>query len=83
MTKRRTAAEIIATHLGYDLAEMSDYRYQPTSYHSPALYTIGDYYFCAPRKGQRCSKTWNWHLVGRYYERDVFRAHMNDDLKER
>ena len=78
MNKRRTAAEIIATHICYDMAEMSDYRYQPTRYASPAVYAIGDYYYCAPTGGKSGPKPWKWQQIGTVYNRPVLRAHMND-----
>ena len=43
MAKR--AAEVIAETLGWDVKEMSDYRYQ--RYTSPAVYSIGERYFAA------------------------------------
>lgn len=76
-TVRRTAKELVAIHLGYDITEMNDYRYQPTRHVRPALFTIGDYYYCAPM-GYSLPKEWKWELVGTYYDRNVYRAHMND-----
>ena len=73
MTKRRTAAEIIATHIGYDMAEMSEYRYQPTRYSSPAIYAIGDTYYCAPSNG-KLHKGWDWTLAATVLGREVFEA---------
>jgi len=81
MAKR--APEIIATHLGFDLAEMKDYTYQPGSY-QVALYAIGDYYYASPTKAQtgKLPKDWRWHNVGTEFGRDIYRAHMNDDAVE-
>lgn len=77
MKKRRTAAEIIGFHLGWDMRDVSETRYQPGTYNRAALYTIGDHYFCAPSDGKR-PYGWPWELVGTYYDRPVFRVHMND-----
>ena len=73
MGKRRTAAEIIATHIGYDMAEMSEYRYQPACYASPAIYAIGDTYYCAPTNG-KLHKGWNWTFAAMVLGRKVFEA---------
>jgi hypothetical protein len=74
----RTAPEIIATHLCSDIYDVKDARYQSTRYVAPAVYSIGNHYFCAPSGSQKCPKPWKWEKVGEYYDRAVFRAHMND-----
>lgn len=74
MTKRRTAPEIIGFHLGWDIREVSETRYQPTRYSAPALYTIGQSYYCAPSGSQTPPKGWQWTKVATHYGRDVFRA---------
>lgn len=75
----RTAAEIIAFHIGSDIADVRDARYQPSRFAKVALYTIGDYYYCAPRAGQALPKGYNWVQAGMEYERMIYRAHMNDE----
>ena len=80
MEKRRTAAEIIATHLCWDMREVSDCRYQPTRYATPAVYSIGNHYYCSPSKittRMPMGKT-VWDFVGAYYGRSVFRVHMSE-----
>ena len=77
--KKRTAAEIIGFHLGWDMREVSDSRYQPTRYSSPSIYTAGDYYWAAPSsnappknmKGQ-------WSEVAEYYGRKIYRMHPTE-----
>jgi hypothetical protein len=72
------ASEIIAFHLGYDMAEMSGYRYQSTRWTKPAVYTSnsGDYY-AAPVSGKMprayCGFD-TWECVAEHYGRKVFRA---------
>lgn len=78
MTKRRTAAEIIAFHFCSDIRDVQSCRYQPTRYTAPALYTIGDHYYCSPLPTQTPPKPWRWEKIGTHYGRDVMRAHMND-----
>lgn len=74
MKRRITAAEVIATHIGYDLAEMSEYRYQPTRYPNPAVYAIGDTYYCAPAAGGRLHLDWNWKATATVLGRTVYEA---------
>ena len=77
MVKRRTAAELIAYHVGWDMAEMSEYRYQSTRFVSPAIYTVADSYYAAPtaanvsrlRKGYAGLK---WQCVGQEYGREIW-----------
>lgn len=74
-TKRRTAPEIIGTHLGWDIRDVSEGRYQ--RYTAPNVYVCGNAYFCAPTAGQKppAGVSENaWELVGTYYGRQVFRA---------
>lgn len=73
-TKRRTAAELIGFHLGWDMRDVSEGRYQSTRYAAPAIYVCGDDYYCAPSGSQVPPKGWNWEPVGTYYARTVFRA---------
>lgn len=73
MAKR--ANEIIAFHLGWDIKEVSDGRYQ--RYSSPNIYVCGGSYFASPTKGQKLPSTVSdneWKLVGEYYGREVWRV---------
>lgn len=72
MAKR--ANEIIGFHLGWDLGEVSDGRYQSTRYSSPGVYVCGESYFCCPSGNQKPPEGWDWKKVGAYYGREVFRA---------
>lgn len=77
MKKRKiTAAEVIATYVSYDCAEMSDYRYQPTRYSNPAIYAIGNTYYCAPTNG-KLHKGWNWSFEAVVLGRNVYTAGTN------
>jgi hypothetical protein len=72
MAKR--ANEIIAFHLGWDIREVSDGRYQ--NYTSPGVYVCSESYFAAPTKGQKLPRVSEkeWYLVGEYYGREVWRV---------
>ena len=78
-TKRRTAAEIIGFHFSCDIRDVQDGRYQSTRYASPAIYTLGDDYFCSPPAGAAPpAKFGKWELLGEHYGRGVYRCRMND-----
>ena len=75
--KRRSAAELIATHLNYDMAEMSDYRYQSTRWASPAIYALESGYYAAPTPANigRLRKAYaglNWVVDGECYGRPIY-----------
>jgi len=73
MTKRRTAAEIIGFHFGWDIADVSECRYQSTRYFSPSIYTLGENYYAAPSNNQPPkSMKGLWKEVGEHYGRKVF-----------
>jgi hypothetical protein len=78
MAKRRTAAEIIGFHMSSDIRDIQECRYQPTRYASPAVYTIGDFYYCCPSSPtQKMPMGGIWEFVAMYYGRSIFRIHMN------
>ena len=81
MATRRTAAEIIATHLMWDIADVRDERYQPTRYASPAIYNMGGYYFSAPsdNRAPKADVGQPWEEVGEYYGRKVFCSKVAND----
>jgi hypothetical protein len=70
----KSAAELIAFHLFADMADITDGRYQPTRYSSPAVYTCGNDYFCCPTSKQTPPKDWAWKCVGEYYGRKVYQS---------
>lgn len=76
MTRAKSAAEVIAFVLGWDIAEVREYRYQPTKYAKIHVYAIGDWYYCATLSGQNPPKGWEWDLVKicLNYGRSVYRA---------
>lgn len=77
---RRTAAEIIAFHFSSDIRDIQDARYQSTRYAAPAVYSIGDHYYCSPKAGQKPPSDWSgWERIGHHYGRDVMRVHMNSE----
>jgi hypothetical protein len=74
IAKRRISTrEVIATAVGYDMAEIEDYRYQSTRTPT-AVYAIGDYYYCAPTKAQKLPSGWKWTAKGTFLGRDVYAA---------
>ena len=87
--KRRSAPEIIGTYLGWDMGDVSDMRYQPTRYSSPAIYNIeaGEFkYLCSPSGSQKLpnlAKEWNgttkWSEVGEVYGRKIFGTKGGED----
>jgi hypothetical protein len=82
MTKRRTAPEIIGIHLGWDMAEVSDGRYQQTVYANPAIYVCGDDYWAAPSNNRAPKKPeGNWREDGEHHGRKVFRLSAEEAPK--
>lgn len=68
------ANEIIAFHLGWDIRDLTDGRYQPTLYQNPSVYVASDDYFCAPTEKQKLPKGFKWEAVGEHYGRKVYRS---------
>lgn len=71
----KTAPEIIGFHLGWDIRDVTEGRYQ--RYQSPNVYVCGSDYFCCPTATQKLPKNVSenpWDKVGTYYGRDVYRA---------
>ena len=62
----------VATHIGWDVADVRDMRYQP-GHQSTAVFSIHDGYYCAPANGKP-PKGWNWERVGETNGRAVFFA---------
>jgi hypothetical protein len=78
MAKRRTASEIIAFHFGWDMREMSESRYQPTRYASPAVYVVSDDYYAAPSDNRppKYELGQPWREVAEYYGRKIYCSEM-------
>lgn len=77
--KRRTAPEIIGFHLGWDMRDVSECRYQPTRYTSPGIYTLGPYYYAAPSNNKPPKNfPGPWKEVGEHYGRKVFAFHQDE-----
>ena len=79
MTKRRTAAEIIAFHFFSDINDIRDARYQPSRFVNPAVYVVGDDYYCAPANGKLPSAInlgKAWREVDEYYGRKIYVSEM-------
>ena len=71
----KTAAEIIGFHLGWDMRDVSETRYQPTRLASPSIYAISDeFYYAAPSSNTPPKNMkGDWRIIGEYYGRKVFR----------
>ena len=74
MSKRRTGAEIIAFHFGWDMSEVSETRYQSTRFSSPAVYVISDDYYTAPsdNKPPKYVVGKAWVEIAEWYGRKIF-----------
>lgn len=68
------ANEIIGIHLGWDINDVTDGRYQPSRYFNPSVYVGSNDYYCAPTAKQKLPKGWDWKEVGEYYGRKVYEA---------
>ena len=74
MQRKRTAPEIIGFHLGWDIRDVSEGRYQSTRYATPGVYVCGEDYFCSPSGSQKPPAGFDWAEAGEYYGRKVYRA---------
>lgn len=75
--KRRTAVEIIAFHFCSDMRDISESRYQPTSYATPAVYCVGNDYYAAPASNSAPKYKdigGDWDFVAEYYGRKIYRS---------
>jgi hypothetical protein len=72
ITRKTTAAEIIAEMLGCDISDVREMAYQPTRHKSPSIYSWNDEpwsFFCCPTKVQKLpnlvarEKT-KWEIAG-------------------
>ena len=71
----KTAPEIIALHLGWNMPDVTEGRCQ--KYTSPGVYVCGNDYFCCPTASQKLPKGVSekpWEIVGTYYGRTVWRV---------
>ena len=76
---KKSAAYVIAFHLGWDMKEVTDNRYQPTRYHAPAVYTCGDHDWCCPTGSQKPPDALGqWEEVAVYDGRKVYRTSAKD-----
>jgi hypothetical protein len=73
MIMAKSAPEIIATHLCYDMAEVSEGRYQ---WYRPTVYVCGNHYFCCPPKGRKPAdpERFAWEKVWELDGRTVYRS---------
>ncbi len=72
---RKTAPEIIGVHLGWDIRDVTEGRYQ--RYTAPSVYVCGSNYFCCPTASQKLPTGVSeneWEKAGTYYGRDVWRV---------
>jgi len=75
---KRTAPHVIGFYLGWDIRDVSDMRYQPSVYPSPAVYSIplkgGIEYLCCPSGSQKPPKGFVWQPIGEAYGRTIYGA---------
>lgn len=76
MPKPKSPAEAIGFVLGWDVADVREYRYQPTKHAKIHVYAIGDWYYCATLWDQAPPSGWEWQLMNQstYHGRKVYRA---------
>jgi hypothetical protein len=74
-TKRRSATELVAFHLGWDMADVRDCRYQAKRGEMP-VFTCGDSYYCCPPEGEHPGnlKGFTWIADGTAYGRTIYTA---------
>lgn len=72
MATAKRANEIIAFHLGWDITDVTDGKYQ--RYTNPSIYVCGDDYYCCPTAKQKLPKGFNWTGAGHQYGRDIYKA---------
>ena len=79
--RRVTAAERIAFLTSTDFAEMKECRYQSTRYASPAVYVLGNDYYCSPTNYMRKFPDvgYRWELIGTAYGHGVYCAKASPD----
>ena len=79
MTKRRTAAEIIAFHFGWDMSDVSETRYHPTRLSNPSIYAMFDGYMAAPSNNlPPKNMKGKWSEIGEHYGRKIFELKPED-----
>lgn len=73
-TRKVSAAEIIATVIGWDWDDVKANIYQPTRYSSPSVYVYGSAFLCCPGKGRQPPKSNfdKWTLLGEAFGRPVY-----------
>jgi hypothetical protein len=79
----RSAAEIVAFHLGWEIGEMRETRYQPTAYPGMAIYAVDDTYFCCPVVGKKpkYGDQYPWKPLADYYGRTVYGCTVDEITK--
>lgn len=68
----KTAAEIIAFHLGCNWDDVRDGLYQ--RHRSPGVYVCSEAYYCCPTAKQKLPGGFKWTLVGAEYGRNIYRS---------
>lgn len=68
----KTAAEIIAFHLGWNWDDVRDGLYQ--RHRSPGVYVCSEAYYCCPTAKQKLPGGFKWTLVGAEYGRNIYRS---------
>jgi len=78
-TTRRSQAEIVATYIGWDIADVKDMAYQPTVYANTKVFSISNgnssaMYLCSPLNGRKPPEPehFNWQPIGVALGRTVY-----------
>lgn len=66
----KTAPEIIAFQLGWDITDVSSGRYQRHA--NPSIYVCGEDYYCCPTAKQKLPKDFEWQREGEQYGRTIY-----------
>jgi hypothetical protein len=86
--KRMSAAEAVANHLGWDIADVKDARYK-YGHTSTPVFTSEDYYYCASKSDGKpatrylANDSWDWvqcvpnNPLNDKVKWIVWKAHMN------
>ncbi len=77
--RRVTAAYVIAFHFCNDIKDVQECRYQN---YEPAVYCLGDDYYCAPAPGKKLpdTKRFAWTKIGTQCGRDIYECKMNAQI---
>ena len=76
----RSAAEIIAFHLGWDINEVKEYRYQSTMRPGMAIYAFDEDYMCCPAANKKPMYTeeFPWKPLAEWHGRTIYNCTVDE-----